>query len=275
MSSNTTHPVNNQPTKDYPQPGSKPVPTTERRASFLSTLFSMPSPPVGRHNSVSSSSTASSLSPSSSSCSSMATPQHEAGRGTLTGSPASSLASPIDSKFSPIEWSYANESPHSRQTSLSDSLGGFSLASSFRWPGSASSTAPAAAAASNVQPISIPNSSSSALPQPNDAHHHPNPAPTVGMSAPTRRTSVGGPAFRRAFELPTYTSTYTNLQDNPPQQHDSPAQADANSRRGRSGSLFSSFGVGAGAGDASKRAPGPPRRKLSPMGERMIRDHPF
>ncbi|WAQ93178.1 hypothetical protein PtA15_18A236 [Puccinia triticina] len=210
----------NQPAKDCPPPASPAVSTNERRASFLSSLFSIPS-------------TAAPPSPSTS---------------TLSGSPASSIASPVDPKFSPIDWNHPAGSPHSRQTSLSDSLSG--LTSSFRWPGSATATA--------VQPIQIPNSS------PSLTHTPAGPGPTSmsGASAPTRRTSVGGPAFRRAFELPTYTNTYSPIDPSP--ADDKPAQSEAN-RRGRSGSLFSSFG----GGDASKRAAGPPRRKLSPMGERV------
>ncbi|PLW09027.1 hypothetical protein PCANC_05381 [Puccinia coronata f. sp. avenae] len=236
-----------------------------RRGSFLSSLFSIPSPTTSfpRHNSLSSASgcstttSSSGISPSYSSLPTTHRDQH----GTLSGSPASSsFASPIDSKFS----SNDSHSPHSRQASLSDSFSG--LASSFRWPGSSPS--------SNVQPISIPNADPSS--QTNHHHHHhghhhptTTPTPMVGTSAPTRRTSVGGTAFRRAFELPTYTNAYDPPDAAAP--HDSPADP---TRRGRSGSLFSSFGI-ATAGDASKRTTGPPRRKLSPMGERMIRDHPF
>ncbi|KNZ56023.1 uncharacterized protein VP01_2518g3 [Puccinia sorghi] len=228
-------------------------PPSERRASFLSSLFSMQSSSaapdhVPRHNSFSSSSGSTSTSTTSVSPPYSTHPQDDAN---LSGSPASSFASPLDSKFSPTDW---NSSPRSRQPSLTTgSLTG--LTSSFRWPGS-----------SNVQPISIPNSNPSADSQTN---HAPQTIPTsmVGCSAPTRRTSVGGPAFRRAFELPTYTNTY----DLPNASQDSKPDS---TRRGRSGSLFSSFGV-ASSGDASKRTSGPPRRKLSPMGERMIRDHPF
>jgi len=234
---------------NHPAPANNPASSSERRGSFLSSLFSMQqptptTPDVARHNSFSSSST-SSVSPS---YSSLAT--HREDDGNLSGSPASSLASPLDSKFSPTDW---NSSPHSRQSSLTGSLTG--LTSSFRWPGSSP--------ASNVQPISIPNSN----PSSSESSQANQTTPMVGTSAPTRRTSVGGPAFRRAFELPTYTNAY-DLPDAPQDSKPDP------NRRGRSGSLFSSFGV-ANSGDASKRTSGPPRRKLSPMGERMIRDHPF
>jgi len=132
---------------NHPAPANNPASSSERRGSFLSSLFSMQqptptTPDVARHNSFSSSST-SSVSPS---YSSLAT--HREDDGNLSGSPASSLASPLDSKFSPTDW---NSSPHSRQSSLTGSLTG--LTSSFRWPGSSP--------ASNVQPISIPNSNPS------------------------------------------------------------------------------------------------------------------
>ncbi|KAH9450222.1 hypothetical protein Pst134EA_026931 [Puccinia striiformis f. sp. tritici] len=235
MSSNShPQPVNHSEAPSYPR---------------YSLCHPPPSTTVPRHNSVSSSTDSSSTTSVSPTYSALAT-HHE--NGTVSGSPASSVASPIDPKFGSTDWSNSDY-PHSRQTSLSGSLSG--LTGSFRWPGSN--------AASNVQPIAIPNS----FPSLNQETHNTTPTPMVGMSAPTRRTSVGGPTFRRAFELPNYTNTYAP-QDNP---QDLPPPTDAN-RRGRSGSLFSSFGV---AGDASKRTSGPPRRKLSPMGERMIRDHPF
>ncbi|KNE87078.1 hypothetical protein PSTG_19547, partial [Puccinia striiformis f. sp. tritici PST-78] len=91
--------------------------------------------------------------------------------GTVSGSPASSVASPIDPKFGSTDWSNSDY-PHSRQTSLSDGQ--------------------APNAASNVQPIAIPNS----FPSLNQETHNTTPTPMVGMSAPTRRTSVGGPTFK-------------------------------------------------------------------------------
>ncbi|KAH9450209.1 hypothetical protein Pst134EA_026917 [Puccinia striiformis f. sp. tritici] len=129
----------------------------------------MPSPPsttVPRHNSVSSSADSSSTTSVSPTYSALAT-HHE--NGTVSGSPASSVASPIDPKFGSTDWSNSDY-PHSRQTSLSGSLSG--QTGSFRWPGSN-------LAASNVQPIAIPNS----FPSLNQETHNTTPTPMVGMSA--------------------------------------------------------------------------------------------
>ncbi|POW07654.1 hypothetical protein PSTT_08083 [Puccinia striiformis] len=216
--------------KDHTQT-SQPSPTTDRRGSSYP-RYSLCHPLRARLSLATTRTDSSSTTSVSPTYSALAT-HHE--NGTVSGSPL----------FGSTDWSNSDY-PHSRQTSLSGSLSG--LTGSFRWPGSN--------AASNVQPIAIPNS----FPSLNQETHNTTPTPMVGMSAPTRRTSVGGPTFRRAFELPNYTNTYAP-QDNP---QDLPPPTDAN-RRGRSGSLFSSFGV---AGDASKRTSGPPRRKLSPMGER-------
>lgn len=175
-----------------------------------------------------------------------------------TTSPSSSMFGspnlPTGGNYSPTS-SINPNSPHSsmKETDLShpssdhrrSSISGFgSLTNGFRWP----------AGSNTSNPIPIPNSTSPSSEQSSDQ--------VMGSSLPNRRVS-GGSSFRRPFELPHYSSV-TEEDEQP------------GSRRGRSGSLFSSFGSNPTRTEPAGPKPSPrPRRKLSPMGERMLRDHPF
>ncbi|KAH9824702.1 hypothetical protein DFH28DRAFT_2068 [Melampsora americana] len=161
---------------------------------------------------------------------------------TGTYSPTSSINpnSPQASMKDPELSSFQSTNP--RRSSMS-AFG--SLTNGFRW-----STAP-----NSTNPIPIPNSNS---PQTETGSSD----QMMGTSLPTRKVS-GGSSFRRPFEFPHYSSV-TEEEEAP------------NVRRGRSGSLFSSFGANPTRSESEKlKEPIRPRRKLSPMGERMLRDHPF
>ncbi|KAG0141350.1 hypothetical protein CROQUDRAFT_663929 [Cronartium quercuum f. sp. fusiforme G11] len=178
-----------------------------------------------------------------------------------------------------------NTNNHTRRPSLFSSI--LSLAIPPPSPSTSTATAssssffstsdqsPTSSTSSNTSPISIPI---------NDSQHQrrssissgfgsltngflwngPHLTPTDQTSSnesrntnlPTRRSSISS-TFRRPFELPNYSRVDESVKEENSQQ------------RGRSGSLFNSSLNSTHNNDQSRR------RKLSPMGERMIRDHPF
>jgi len=192
-----------------------------------------------------------------------------------SGSPNSSISSPAQ-EIDPSSKIYARHQPSQphqrsfstspashissnttpRRASLSNGWPG------FRWPGSFPQPT-----SEQTQPIPIPESTSATDHQ------------FIGNSSlPARRSTVAYP-FRRAFELPNYSSVYEDSQgfdsNRSEQTQPLPSQPVG---RGRSGSMLSSFGFYETQEDSSnldKRSAHRHRRKLSPMGERMIRDHPF